>query len=165
LKSKKLRHTVNLVLDFVDSITEGVYSSVDNLYCHEYRDMTSKQEVCPKFLPTIVCSTPNYWRKGIQVSQLSDYEEELMNANENVKWLSDRIPYKRNPKTDPESWAPNKKNPFDSNHLPRVYVSLGTAANNNPPIWEGILNALNEKGFPTKAACGGSESLFKILQE
>ena len=112
-------------------------------------------------------SSPEYWKKAIDISQWKQFSDEMIqNLSRNNIWLGDRdIPYTRDKKTDPESWAPEKPNPFDDGiHKPRIYVSLGTNVNHKVDVLTSIMMVLHKKNLPANIAAGNDESLFQDLQ-
>ena len=101
--------------------------------------------ICPtKFLRTIIMSNKLYWKKALDIGPFSSMTNDLMNYLKNDIFIGNReIPYERDPKTDPEAFS-NDKNPFTDKNPPRIYVSLGTRANDKPEIFEGIMTVLGK---------------------
>jgi len=153
--------------------TDSVYSTEDNYNCtHNLTFKKSQKDqkvICDQFFPTVIMSSPVYWKYAIEMGEyknLADQMVQKLNDN-NVMWLGDReIPYERDSSTDPESWnTEGKTNPFDEEHKPRIYVSLGTNANEKPWIFEGIMQVLGKKGYPSSIACGGSDTLYDTIDK
>ena len=155
-----------LVQQSIEANNNSVYGSSDNFLCNTNFTMTSKYEPCKNYLKTIIMSSPAYWRKGIELSKYKDSVDSMMNNLNNHIWIANReIPYSRDLNTDPESWAPNKQNPFDSDHLPRIYVSLGTSSQKHPEIFKAIMRVLGKKNYPVDIATGNLDWLYNDLNE
>lgn len=124
----------------------SVYGSIANFYGSltqgpmVYGDMA----ICPKeYYKSILMSNKLYWKKALDIGPLASMSQELVDQRKDDMFVGNRdIPYKRDPKTDPESYAPEAENPFSVEHPPRIYVSLGTRANDKPQIFKGIMAVL-----------------------
>ena len=165
-EEKNQHYSAEVIKNFIDSNNEGVLGSTDNFFCNfNFTVDVTTSEPCKNYLKTISMSFPEYWKKILDNSEYKDRASGMMeDLNDKMIWLGNRdIPYPRDTNKDPESWAPEKKNPFDSEHKPRIYFSLGTAQNYKPDIFYKVFKVLSEKNYPVEVGCGGNAGLYDLL--
>ena len=160
---------VKYLTEFYKNAENSVYGSIGNFYGSLMQAPfvpTKNYRVCPtEYFKTILMSNKLYWKKALDIGPYSYMSEELMNFTKNDIFIGDRqIPYNRDPSTDPEAFS-DDKNPFTEQHPPRIYISLGTRANNKPEIFEGIMTVLGQQNYPTTVASGGNDELFNTLTD
>ena len=152
-----------MIKGIVDGINETVLGSVDNETCNVYHGIDYNNKPCKHFFKTIHKSFPRYWKQSIYISPFKNQLETHMKYHKDKIWLVDKPLYSRDLSTDPESYAPDKMNPFDDKHPPRIYLSLGTFFNNNEFVFRTIMKIIGEKNYPLKIATSKNKKIFESL--
>ena len=147
-KMMGLNYISKLYLEFYTNVVNSVYGSYSNFTgsLSQGKSTSSKYLAnCPKkYFKSILMSNKLFWKKGIDLGPFSYESQKLVDQRKDDIFIGNRkIPYERDPTTDPESYS-DEKNPFSDQHPPRIYLSLGTRANDKPEIFKGIMTVLGQ---------------------